>query len=103
MSLPATSHNESDDEERLEDELRAGEGDAQRVDELRNDEDQKNAVKDLERRLDAARLYAGRNLVDDFASDDEHGHQEDRGECEVENDLNEAQRRARRLNGALAT
>ena len=79
--------NEADDQERLKDELCARQRESQRIEQLRDNEDEEYAIKNQERCVDAALMNPLSNEPNGIGTDQGDRNDQDAGEGDVEGDL----------------
>lgn len=86
--------NESNDEERFKDQLRARKRKSQCVEQLRNDEDEEHAVQNEECGVNAAGSNAVRHQPDSVDANERDSNHQDCGKQDVEGDLEASQHTA---------
>ena len=83
----ANDGNEADDQERLKDELGACKREPQRIEQLRNDEDEEYAIKNQERCVDAALMNPLSNEPNGIGTDQGDRNDQDAGKRDIKGDL----------------
>ena len=83
--------NEADDQERLKDELCASQRESQRIEKLRNDEDEEHTIEDQEGRVDTALVNSLGNEPNGIGTDQGDGDDQDASKGDVEGDLKTVQ------------
>ena len=86
--------NETDDQERLKDELCASQRESQRIEKLRNDEDEEHTIEDQEGRVDTALVNSLGNEPNGIGTDQGDGDDQDASKGDIEGDLEAVQHAA---------
>ena len=87
----ANDGNEADDQERLKDELCASQRESQRIEKLRNDEDEEHTIEDQEGRVDTALVNSLGNEPNGIGTDQGDGDDQDASKGDIEGDLKTVQ------------